>query len=108
MSQENVYFAVRYTGTITGSYAGREDGYPETRTVFGNTLEELVSYFDKPDAKVFSLKEIPNSVLKLAKDTAEAAKLRKEQEENRTRQIAWNKLTADERRALGLTKSVQW
>lgn len=47
-----------WEGVISGSLGGRDDGYPETEVELINSIEELVSSFDR-SATYFKLREIP-------------------------------------------------
>ena len=47
-----------WEGAVSGSLGGRDDGYPETKAELINSIEELVSSFDR-GATYFKLREIP-------------------------------------------------
>ena len=48
-------FRVTFTGRVSGSMAGRDDGQPEEQSVDANQLEELLDYVDEDDAKFYSV-----------------------------------------------------
>lgn len=52
-----------WEGAVSGSLGGRDDGYPETKAELINSIEELVSSFDR-GATYFKLREIPMEDIK--------------------------------------------
>ena len=76
-----------YTGVITGSLAGRDDGYPCTKYVIYNNIEELSkNHGTKTDEKYYSLEEIDPKKL-----AGQVALTKKELEEKRRQEIIANK-----------------
>jgi len=76
-----------YTDVITGSMAGRNDGYPCTKYVVYNNIEQLAkNYGTKADEKYYNLEEID-----LEKLANEVALIKKELEEKRKQEVIANK-----------------
>ena len=62
-------FLKTYTGVITNSLAGRDDGYPCTKYEVYSSIEQLSKNYDtKADEKYYSLEEI--DLEKLAHEVA--------------------------------------
>lgn len=52
-----------YMGVTSGSYAGRDDGYPEMKYVLYNSIDELARDFGKQrDEKYYSVSELDKNV----------------------------------------------
>lgn len=80
--EENVKYMKTWTGVITGSFAGREDGYPTTKETMYNSLEELArDYGTKPDEKYYKITELGQELYdeldRLCEEDEELSKLRK-------------------------------
>lgn len=80
-------FLKMYTSVITGSIAGRDDGYPCTKYEVYNNIEELSKdYGTKSNEKYYNLEEIDPE--KLAN---EVTLIKKELEEKRKQEVIANK-----------------
>lgn len=71
-----------WEGIITGSIAGRDDGYPETKYSVYNSLEDLSISFGKfKDEKHYKLEKINDDELeKIVRDFREKQAIQKEEE----------------------------
>lgn len=84
-----------YTSYTSGSYAGRDDGYPTTSyQTFGSFDELAKSYGKKPNEKYFQLTPIPqdasfnNSIVaSLEKETIKAKDGKKDIIENQIKKL---------------------
>ena len=76
-----------YTDVITGSMAGRNDGYPCTKYVVYDNIEQLSkNHGTKADEKYYNLEEIDPENL-----ANEVALIKKELEEKRKQEVIANK-----------------
>lgn len=58
----------KWQGFITGSFAGRDDGYPETKLALIESLDDLVASYN-PKAEYFCLEKVDvASVVRAIKD----------------------------------------
>lgn len=54
-----------YTGSVTGSFMGRDDGHPEQKYKMYDNLNDLLrEYGTKKDEQYFRLKELSSDFLK--------------------------------------------
>lgn len=80
-------FLKTYTGVITDSLGGREDGYPCTKYVVYDNIEKLSkNYGTEPDEKYYNLEEIDPEKL-----ASEVVLIKRGLEEKRKREIIANK-----------------
>ena len=76
-----------YTGVITDSLGGREDGYPCTKYEVYNNIEQLSkNYGTKANEKYYSLKEIDPEEL-----ANEVVSIKRELEEKGKQEVIANK-----------------
>lgn len=54
-----------YTGVVTGSFAGRDDGHPETKLVVYHSIDDLAKHYDKRrDQQYYKLVPVDPNELK--------------------------------------------
>lgn len=71
-----------WEGVTSGSFAGRNDGYPETKYTVYNSLEDLSRHFGKcKNERYYKLERVGNSELeKVVKEVQEEMAIKKEEQ----------------------------
>ncbi len=92
---------VTWTGYTSGSFMGRDDGYPETKMTI-TTQMSLDNYANRKDLKVYSLKEWDSESIEDAINMCKSIAERKKKEAVEKKQRALQKLSKEEQRLLGL------
>jgi len=94
-------YLVLWEGVVTGSMGGRDDGYPEDKMALVSP-EFLHDYVNRPKVVFY---EVGKSV-DVSAIVKKEQKMKKELEDavKAVKQAALNKLTPQERNALGLTR----
>jgi hypothetical protein len=78
-----------YMGVISGSMAGRDDGYPEEKRVYYNDLAKLIADHGKhPEEKYYVLTEMPEDMFKQAYEQHKTDAQRKKEEAERAADLA--------------------
>jgi len=91
-------YLITYMGDRTGSFMGRDDGYPELKTVLVENDADLLKYKGK-DIKYYLLSpvDVTNIIQKEVRKQREELERRQKRKEE-----ALSKLSLQERKLLGL------
>lgn len=95
-------YAVIYMGVVTGSFAGRDDGYPQQKTVLLNKDSDLIRFENLPQLQVYTLTPVSNASVSsiISKEKTKLQEKKKQREKEK--QTALAKLNSTEKKLLGL------
>ena len=91
-------YLVTWTGLTSGSFMGRDDGYPETKMAIVSP-KDMYRYMSHRDVKVFTISQINAKDVFNVSMQAEKDRVKRHQDAIQT---AKNKLTPNEQRLLGV------
>lgn len=81
-----------YLGVVTGSYAGRDDGYPEVKHKLYDNLEELAADPTIEDETIYELHVCTPHIATLISQTRERLALQKKSDERAEKEKLFEKL----------------
>jgi hypothetical protein len=95
-------YAVTYLGVVTGSFGGRDDGYPEYKSAVLEQDSDLIRFKNCKELKVYQLSSLSSqNALNIIQKEENKLRDKKKQLE-RTKEQALTKLNSTEKKLLGL------
>lgn len=81
-------YLVTYEGVVTGSLAGRDDGYPMIYSVVVDSLAEAGKYADKKDFQAYQCEPLSTEFVVKKKQQSDTAKEIAKATAERTKELA--------------------
>ena len=95
-------YAVTYMGVVTGSFAGRDDGYPQQKTALLEKDADLIRFANLPELQVYTLTPVPINTINFLIEKEKTKLQEKKKQVDKEKQIALSKLNSTEKKLLGL------
>ena len=95
-------YVVTYMGVVTGSFAGRDDGYPQQKTALLEKDSDLIRFENRPQLQVYTLTPVSSASVGslILKEKTKLQEKKKQLEKEK--QTALSKLNSTEKKLLGL------
>ena len=95
-------YVVTYMGVVTGSLAGRDDGYPQQKTALLEKDADLIRFANLPELQVYTLTPVPINTVNFLIEKEKTKLQEKKKQVDKEKQIALSKLNSTEKKLLGL------
>lgn len=88
-------YAKKYSGFVTGSPAGRDDGYPETKILFFDDLASLAADPHRQDEIIYEVKECRPTIYRQIEEQRKLAAQQQADEQRREKEAEFERLKVE-------------